>query len=44
VLRGDLVDQAALHGVLERVSALGLALLDLRKLAPADDWDTTPPG
>jgi hypothetical protein len=30
VLRGDL-DQAALHGVLERVESLGLELLDVRR-------------
>jgi hypothetical protein len=30
-LRGEL-DQAALHGVLERVEALGLELLDVRRI------------
>jgi hypothetical protein len=29
-LRGDLVDQAALHGVIDRVGALGLELLEVR--------------
>jgi hypothetical protein len=44
VLRGHLVDQAALHGLLDRLSALGLELVDLRRLPPAEAWDTAPPG
>src|SRR6266540_6529788 len=32
VLRGLIPDQAALHGVLAQVEALGLELLDLRRL------------
>lgn len=31
VLHGELVDQAALYGVLERVESLGLELLDVRR-------------
>jgi hypothetical protein len=31
VLRGDIVDQAALYGVLERIESLGLELLDVRR-------------
>ena len=31
VLRGDLVDQAALYGVLDRIESLGLELLDVRR-------------
>jgi hypothetical protein len=30
VLTGELVDQAALHSILERVQALGLALVEVR--------------
>jgi hypothetical protein len=35
VIRGVLVDQAALYGVLERIESLGLELLDVRRTAPA---------
>ncbi len=31
VLRGEIVDQAALFGVLERIESLGLELLDVRR-------------
>ena len=31
VLRGPLADQAALHGVLARIEALGLELLEVRR-------------
>ena len=34
VLRGDIVDQAALHGVLERIHGLGLHLLEVRAVGP----------
>jgi hypothetical protein len=33
-LRGPLPDQSALHGVLGKIQALGIALLDLRQLEP----------
>jgi hypothetical protein len=37
VLHGPVVDQAALHGLLRRVEALGLELVELRRLpAPAE--------
>ena len=32
LLRGQIVDQAALHGVLERIESLGLELLDVRRV------------
>ncbi|MGH2855459.1 MAG: hypothetical protein ACRDLF_14845 [Solirubrobacteraceae bacterium] len=33
VLRGPALDQAALHGVLDRVQALGLELIEVRRLS-----------
>jgi hypothetical protein len=35
VLSGEIVDQSALYGVLERIESLGLELLDVRRTAPA---------
>ena len=32
MLRGELVDQAALHGVLAQIESLGLELLEVRRL------------
>lgn len=32
VLHGEIVDQAALHGILDRVQALGLELIEVRRL------------
>ena len=34
VLVGELVDQAALHGAIERIRDLGLPLLSVRRLDP----------
>src|SRR5262249_33780541 len=34
VLRGTNLDQSALHGVLERVRALGLELVEIRQVKP----------
>ena len=33
VFRGEFVDQAGLHGVIERVNSLGLELVDVRLIA-----------
>jgi hypothetical protein len=35
VIRGAIVDQAALYGVLERVESLGLELLEVRRKTSA---------
>lgn len=40
VLRGWVVDQSALHGVLDRIAALGL---DVRRVAPVDGIDGATP-
>jgi hypothetical protein len=37
VLVGELPDQSALHGVLGRIEALGLELLDVRRSRPRAD-------
>ena len=34
VLRGDIEDQAALHGVLERIHEAGLEIVEVRKVEP----------
>jgi hypothetical protein len=36
VFQGEFVDQAALHGVIARVNALGLDLIDVRLIADDD--------
>jgi len=33
VLHGDIADQAALHGLLERLHSLGLELIELRSIS-----------
>lgn len=40
VLRGPVADQAALHGVLDRVRALGLPLISLQRLTAEDKSHT----
>lgn len=37
VLTGVLADQAALYGVLAEIEALGLELIEVRRLPPPDD-------
>jgi hypothetical protein len=39
VLTGMFTDQAALHGFLQRLRALGLDLVEVRSVAPPDDDD-----
>lgn len=38
-LRGELSDQAALHGAIARIQGLGLELLDVRLVAEANEAD-----
>jgi hypothetical protein len=40
VMRGDIRDQAELHGMLERIQALGLELIEIRRLP--EGADSTP--
>ena len=37
VLHGPVVDQAALHGLLQRIEALGLELVEVRRLPPSPE-------
>jgi hypothetical protein len=37
VLRGPVVDQAALHGIINRLQRLGLDLIEVRRLAEQAD-------
>jgi hypothetical protein len=38
-LHGPVVDQAALYGLVRRLEALGLELVELRRVHPAEDDD-----
>ncbi len=37
VLRGPVTDQAALHGLLDRIQALGLELIEVRRVSEQVD-------
>lgn len=39
VIRGPIVDQAALYGLLDRIQALGLELVEVRQLPPMPETD-----
>jgi hypothetical protein len=39
LLVGRVVDRSALHGYIARIEALGLELVELRRLPPGDDAD-----
>jgi hypothetical protein len=44
VLHGPVQDQAALYGLLDRIQALGLELVEVRRLPdPPGEPDVTPP-
>ena len=43
VIEGSLVDQAALHGLLNKLGDLGLPLLSVTQVDPAAPTDPTPP-
>jgi hypothetical protein len=36
VLQGPVVDQADLHGLLDRIQSLGLELIEVRRLPPSE--------
>jgi hypothetical protein len=36
VMRGELRDQSELHGVLDQIQSLGLELIEVRRLPPAE--------
>ena len=44
VLRGTVVDQAALHGVINRLQGLGLELLEVRRLVDGSAGGCPQPG
>jgi hypothetical protein len=43
VIEGPIVDQAALHGLLNKLGDLGLPLLSVTQVHPAAPTDPTPP-
>lgn len=44
VLHGEITDQAALHGLLDRVADLGLELIEVRRLPDAQSDSPTASG
>jgi hypothetical protein len=42
ILRGDVADQSALHGVLEQIQALGLELVEVRQVAHPPELGHSP--
>lgn len=40
VLRGEVIDQAQLHGLLERIQLLGLELIEIRRVSPTEAPET----
>ena len=40
VLRGEVTDQAQLHGLLERIQLLGLELIEIRRVPPSEAHET----
>ena len=43
IITGELADQAALHGVLDKIRDLGLSLISARRLGSGEAWDGTQP-
>ena len=44
VLDGPVADQTGLHGLLDRIQSLGLELVEVRRLPPADHKTSPSPG
>ena len=42
LLSGSLPDQAALHGILQRIQDLNLTLLSVTRCSPSDSYPTQP--
>jgi hypothetical protein len=40
VLRGEVTDQAQLHGLLDRIHLFGLELIEIRRVSPGDAHET----
>jgi len=43
IITGQLADQAALHGVLDKIRDLGLCLISARRLGPSEAQDGAQP-